>query len=55
MSSYDLFCIAGYNAKFIHMRASKNEFIKPAGHVKLPVMERYKLHGMVGLCKYGHI
>ena len=33
----------------------QNAFIKPVGRVKLPVVENYKLHGMVGLCKYGHI
>ena len=41
--------------RFLHMRSSKNEFIKPASRVKLPVAENYKLRGMVGLCKYGHI
>ena len=30
-------------------------FIKPAGHVKLPVLKNYKLREMGGLCKYGHI
>ena len=37
------------------MPSSKNEFIKPGGRVKFPVVENYKLRGMVGLCEYGHI
>ena len=28
---------------------------KMAGYVKLPIVENYKLSGVVGLCKYGHI
>ena len=37
------------------MRSSKNEFIKPAGRVKLAVLKNYDLRRVPGLCKYGHI
>ena len=36
------------------MRSSKNEFIKPAGRVKLAVLKNYDLRRVPGLCKYGH-
>ena len=29
--------------------------MKPAGHVKFPVLKNYKLHKMGGLYKCGHI
>ena len=37
------------------MRSSKNEFIKPAGRVKLAVLKNYDLRRVPGLCKYGHL
>ena len=36
--------------RFIYMPSS--EYVNPTGHVKLPI---FKLRGMVGLFKYGHI
>ena len=48
-------CFVMLITTFLHMRSSKNEFIKPAGRVKLAVLKNYDLRRVPGLCKYGHI
>ena len=52
-TTYDLFCIAGYTV--LYMRSSKNEFIQPAGHIKISRAEKFYMRRVPGLCKYGHI